>query len=191
MVAIDSGIAIFINGMAANSYTTASNLKLEPKPSAKIAKGRILFKPKSRRKFIMNILVGFNGSETSKKAIELSKRQAKAFNGVVTIFMSKPSHIDENASEKKAERFWTDLKNAETDIEHYREEFRKESLNCFVQISTREIDAGTDLLEYAKMIEADVIIIGIEKISKVGKFLFGSTAQKVILEANCPVLTVK
>jgi nucleotide-binding universal stress UspA family protein len=139
----------------------------------------------------MNILVGFNGSATSKKAIELSKKYAKAFNGVVNIFMSKPSYIADNSSEKKAERFWTDLKNAETDIEHYREEFRSESLNCFTKISAREIDAGTDLLEYAKMIEADVIIIGIEKISKVGKFLFGSTAQMVIHEANCPVVTVK
>ena len=139
----------------------------------------------------MNILVGFNGSATSKKAIELSKKHVKAFDGVVTIFMSKPSHIDENASKKKAEQFWTDLKNAETDMEHYKEEFRKESLKCFTEISTREIDAGTDLLDYAKKIEADEIIIGIEKISKVGKLLFGSTAQKIIIEANCPVLTVK
>ena len=168
-----------------------SILTLEPKPSAKIVKDRILFKLKNWRKYIMNILVGFNGSAASKKAIELSKKHAKAFNGVVSIFMSKPSYISENMSEKKAERFWTDLKNAETYIEKYREEFQKESLSCFTQISTREIDAGTDLLEYAKIIEADVIIIGIEKISKVGKFLFGSTAQKVILEANCPVLTVK
>lgn len=35
------------------------------------------------------------------------------------------------------------------------------------------------------------IIVGIEKKSKVGKFIFGSNAQYVILEARCPVMTVK
>jgi nucleotide-binding universal stress UspA family protein len=37
----------------------------------------------------------------------------------------------------------------------------------------------------------DEIIIGIEKRSKVGKLLFGSNAQYIILEAPCPVVSVK
>jgi nucleotide-binding universal stress UspA family protein len=35
------------------------------------------------------------------------------------------------------------------------------------------------------------VIIGIVKKSKVGKILFGSTAQYLILNAPCPVLTVR
>ena len=35
------------------------------------------------------------------------------------------------------------------------------------------------------------IIVGIVQKSKVGKLLFGSTAQYVILNASCPVVTVK
>jgi len=47
------------------------------------------------------------------------------------------------------------------------------------------------LVEFAHNYKVDVIVIGIKKTSRVEKMLFGSTAQKVILDAPCPVLTVK
>jgi len=37
----------------------------------------------------------------------------------------------------------------------------------------------------------DEIIVGVKRRSKVGKLLMGSTAQYVILQAPCPVVTVK
>ena len=37
----------------------------------------------------------------------------------------------------------------------------------------------------------DMIFIGVRRRSKVGKLLFGSTAQYVILNAPCPVVSVK
>jgi nucleotide-binding universal stress UspA family protein len=50
---------------------------------------------------------------------------------------------------------------------------------------------GEDLVKYAKENQIDQIVVGIRRRSKVGKLVFGSTAQYVILEAPCPVLTVK
>ena len=50
---------------------------------------------------------------------------------------------------------------------------------------------GESLVEYAERNGIDEIVIGIQKRSKVGKLVFGSTAQYVILEAPCPVLAVK
>jgi nucleotide-binding universal stress UspA family protein len=52
-------------------------------------------------------------------------------------------------------------------------------------------EPGEDLVEFAAEHQAAEIIIGIRRRSKVGKLLFGSTAQFVILNAPCPVVTVK
>ncbi len=50
---------------------------------------------------------------------------------------------------------------------------------------------GEDLVRFAKDNDIDEIIIGVKRRSKVGKLVFGSTAQYVILKAPCPVLAVK
>ncbi|WP_151525070.1 universal stress protein [Serinicoccus kebangsaanensis] len=48
-----------------------------------------------------------------------------------------------------------------------------------------------ELLATARQLEVDVIVIGLRRRSATGKFLFGSTAQRVLLEADCDVLAVK
>ena len=52
------------------------------------------------------------------------------------------------------------------------------------------LERGEQLVAFARKEQVDQIFLGIEKKSKVGKLLFGSTAQYVILRAPCPVLTV-
>ena len=47
------------------------------------------------------------------------------------------------------------------------------------------------LVEFADQNDIIEIVIGVRRRSKVGKLLFGSTAQYVILTAPCPVVSVK
>lgn len=48
-----------------------------------------------------------------------------------------------------------------------------------------------EIVKTAAEHDASLIIIGLRHRTKVGKMLFGSTAQTVLLDAECPVLAVK
>ena len=47
------------------------------------------------------------------------------------------------------------------------------------------------IVDTAREMDADLIVIGLRRRSPVGKVLGGSTAQAVLLDAGCPVLAVK
>lgn len=57
--------------------------------------------------------------------------------------------------------------------------------------SIRGNDAAVEILDAAAAHRADLIVLGIRKRTPVGKLIMGSTAQRVLLEARCPVLAVK
>jgi nucleotide-binding universal stress UspA family protein len=52
-------------------------------------------------------------------------------------------------------------------------------------------DTAAALLGLAEDVDASVLVIGSKRRSPVGKLLLGSTVQRVLLEANMPVLLVK
>jgi nucleotide-binding universal stress UspA family protein len=52
-------------------------------------------------------------------------------------------------------------------------------------------DPADDLIAIADEASAEMIVIGLRKRTPVGKLIMGSNAQRVLLDANCPVLAVK
>jgi nucleotide-binding universal stress UspA family protein len=52
-------------------------------------------------------------------------------------------------------------------------------------------DSAEELIKTAETTAADFIVIGLRRRSPVGKLLLGSNAQRVLLDAACPVLAVK
>jgi nucleotide-binding universal stress UspA family protein len=53
------------------------------------------------------------------------------------------------------------------------------------------LDPAEELLRAAEASDAEFIVIGLRRRSPVGKLLLGSNAQRVLLDAACPVLAVK
>jgi len=52
-------------------------------------------------------------------------------------------------------------------------------------------EPAEDLISVANETDADLIVIGLRRRSPVGKLILGSNAQRILLDAQCPVLAVK
>ena len=52
-------------------------------------------------------------------------------------------------------------------------------------------DAADQIIDASYEEDIELIVIGVRRRSPVGKLFLGSTAQRVILEAGCPVTAVK
>lgn len=131
----------------------------------------------------MNILVGYTGgTDLDHTVLTLAKQHAKVFNAKLFIATSM-----EEATEKEM----NELDKTESNLEKLKTAVEQEGIVCETHLLIRGLNPGEDLVEFAKDNKIDEIFIGIEKTSKVGKLLFGSNAQYIILEAACPVVSVK
>ncbi len=53
------------------------------------------------------------------------------------------------------------------------------------------MDPADDIVTAADETRAEAIVIGLRRRSPVGKLILGSTAQRILLDASCPVIAVK
>jgi nucleotide-binding universal stress UspA family protein len=133
----------------------------------------------------MNILVCLNESMAAGNAVALSKQHAKAFDADVHVVTSFTQRSD--VKEKDADK----MLKADALLEKIKQEFSDDGIPCATRLIVNENSPGENILQYAGNNTIDEIIIGVEKTSKVGKVVFGSTAQFVILGATCPVVCIK
>ncbi|MCK7507133.1 MAG: universal stress protein [Desulfobacterales bacterium] len=132
---------------------------------------------------MMKILVAYvGGLDADNAVLEVAKKHAKAFNATLYIASSM-----ERVSEKEQ----MNLQKVEKQLAYVKETLDAEGIACETHILVRGLTPGEDIVEFAVDRKMDEIIIGIEKTSKVGKLLFGSNAQYIILESPCPVVSVK
>ena len=130
----------------------------------------------------MKILVGYDGSKVAEEALKLARTHAKVFNADIHL-MTSLSQGHELGKD--------DIKEAESRLDKLKMSLNLEDISCETHTSVTLLSPGEDLVQFAKDNLIDEIVIGVRKRSKVGKMVFGSTAQYVILEAPCPVLVVK
>ena len=130
----------------------------------------------------MKIMVCFDGSTVSEEAVRLGGFHAAAFGGkviIVTSMVGGPEVVRREFVAKERELA-------------YAASLLKDILpKPEVYLSIRGKDPVEDLVRFAGENDVQEVILGLRRRSKVGKLLFGSTAQYVILHAPCPVVTVR
>lgn len=130
----------------------------------------------------MKILVGYDYSTVTQDVLALVKQQAQAFNAEVHLLRS----LEQNPELQR-----DTIQQAEQNLDHVKREFATLGLECDTHVVVSTLSAGEDIVQFAEQNSIDLIVIGVRRRSKVGKLLFGSNAQLIILTAPCPVLTVK
>ncbi|HEY8721026.1 universal stress protein [Pengzhenrongella sp.] len=60
-----------------------------------------------------------------------------------------------------------------------------------VRLVARSRDVADDLIAAAEENDGSLIVIGLRRRSPVGKLILGANAQRILLDAPCPVLAVK
>jgi nucleotide-binding universal stress UspA family protein len=68
---------------------------------------------------------------------------------------------------------------------------KESGLEYDVRQLVRGFEPAEDLISIAESSNAELIVIGLRRRTPVGKLILGSNAQRILLDAPCPVLAVK
>lgn len=79
----------------------------------------------------------------------------------------------------------------DTELDSVRRQLESAGITAEVRQLARGLDVADDLIAVAEETGADFIVIGLRRRSPVGKLILGSNAQRILLDAPCPVLAVK
>jgi nucleotide-binding universal stress UspA family protein len=131
----------------------------------------------------MSIMVAYDGSEASKEALSLAKAHAKAFKDEIEVV---------RAEERSAELDYSNIHQLEKKLENeIKTLMNGENIPFKTTLLVSSSTAGEEIVRHLAVKNSKEICLGVRRRSKVGKLLFGSTAQYVILFAPCPVVTTK
>ncbi|MGZ5398780.1 MAG: universal stress protein [Nocardioides sp.] len=128
------------------------------------------------------VVVGFVPKPEGEAALKSAIDEAKLRNAKVVVVNSHRggSEFDSDASVK-----------ANAEMDRIRERLTAAGIEHEVRQLVRGFEPAEDLISIAEAADAELIVIGLRRRSPVGKLILGSNAQRILLDAKCPVLAVK
>jgi nucleotide-binding universal stress UspA family protein len=136
-----------------------------------------------------SVLVPFDGSEFSRKALSRAASMAKADGGRLTALYVIPRYeemMEFYRSEGIRKRM---IGEAEKVVEDAKQIGREAGIDVRTEI--REGHAADEIVSTAVKLENDLITMGTYGWKGVSKAIMGSTTNRVIAHASCPILVVK
>lgn len=118
---------------------------------------------------VSTIVVGYSAKPEGRAALQRALAEARLrSSSLVVVHSSSPEEVEELTAELAAS-----------------------GVPYEIQAASETLDPAEELISVATSRDAEFIVIGLRKRSPVGKLLLGSNAQRVLLDAACPVLAVK
>jgi nucleotide-binding universal stress UspA family protein len=128
----------------------------------------------------MNIVVGYVPKPEGRAALQRAVDEAKLRDARLVVV---------NASRGDA---YVDAGYAHVqDVEIVKSELNSSGVEYELRQLVRGNEPAEEVVGVAEEVDADLIVIGMRRRTAVGKFLLGSTAQRILFDASCPVLVVK
>lgn len=145
---------------------------------------------------IKNILVSYDGSPLSKKALDLAKDISRNFNADLKLFMVIPNYypisdsVYSGTAVMNYQRVVKSLtEQGEKEIQKITEKCREEGSKASYKIVHDDISNA--ILKEAKRSKSDLIVMGSRRLTGIASLKrLGSTARHVSEHAKCPVTIV-
>ncbi len=129
----------------------------------------------------MKILIAYDEQKSSPNLLYEALIMAKKFEAYVYLVIVCSAHTKKT----KIEKIENELQQLGKSI------FKESNIQHETHVLVRGHTPGEDIVKYASEKSVAMIVMGVKNKSKLGKLVFGSNAQYVILNAPCPVLTVR
>ena len=130
----------------------------------------------------MAIVVGYVPTKEGRAALRRAADESLLRKSKLIVINSQRGGRDFDSDE--ANRFETELRRIQGELD-------EEGLEQEVRQLVRGNEPAEDLIAVAEEENADFIVIGLRRRTPVGKLILGSNAQRILLDASCPVLAVK
>lgn len=128
----------------------------------------------------MSIVVGYVPTPEGSAALNYAISEARKTQKALVV-------INSSTGDALVDKRYAD----QTQIDTIEARLNREGIDHVMLHPVRGHDAANEVLDAAEAHQAELIVIGLRRRSPVGKLIMGSTAQRILLEANCPVLAVK
>ena len=130
----------------------------------------------------MAVVVGYVPTKEGRAALRRAAEECLLRRTRLIVINSNRGGKDLDAEE--ATRFDEELRGVQAQLDDV-------GVDHEVRQLVRGNEPAEDLIAAAEEVEADFIVIGLRRRTPVGKLILGSNAQRILLDAPCPVLAVK
>lgn len=130
----------------------------------------------------MTIVVGYVPKAEGRAALRRAAEEAK---------LRRTRLIVVNSHRGGREPDPEEASRSERELAAVQRSLEESGLDHEVRQLVRGLEPAEDLIAVAEEVRADFIVIGLRRRSPVGKLILGSNAQRILLDAPCPVLAVK